>query len=433
MKKLLFTILGLSFLSLNAQILNPSKQLEENSKHQFKENLLFEKKANSNKRASASGWFDPAQAASDFNAFPLTFNGAGNLNLNPIWPDSSILFEYSDGFSGPMTYGAGMIFDPRNEIYANNPYQTNRWTSYTIDSIELIHTYFRNNHDSSVIDKLNFYSFRRQDVLHYIAQPFGTVYYDRTRNIPQGSSVKKLHTTLLGVNDSTNPGRTGSLSFPCNETVLGSNTGSNYFGIYFNYEPGTTYSKTEPFDSVSFQKTNFKGNHNRFSYVTASDPSGIYPSDTSGTFKQSYGNRIYNNGVFVVDFVRYTTTAQTPLYGTTWTRSGTTIVRYPWFRFHVSTQNLSIKNSNKNINVISTYPNPASKNSEVIVNLNSDVNTKAIVTILDISGKEVSRQNVDIVNGSNDIKIHTQNLNLGLYIVNIIGSEFKSVSKLLIE
>ncbi len=434
MKKVLLFVLVLTYLKVSAQVPTPSVMTES------KNNLLFQpvKKGNLNiKRASAEGWFDPAQASAAFNTFPLDF-ASGNLNANAIWPDSTVWIAYSNGFSVPQTMGAGMIFDPRNPIYAGSPYVTNKYTTYKVDSIELNYLYTRKNLNPNVIDKVNFYSFRSGDMFHYLAAPFGTVGYDKANNIPAGTSVKKLYTQSLGILDSSTGGNVSSMKFACSETVVGSNktAGANWFGIYFNFEPGTTYPQTLPFDTIGYDGADFsKNKHNRFQYIACTDPSGptSYPSDTTGTWKNQFSQRIYNNGVFVVEFVRYSTTASPSLYGYSWTRNGLPIVRFPYFRFHVTTTNLAVKNSNKDFTLVEAYPNPAKANSDVVVTLNSTTATVAVITLTDMSGKVVKTMNTNIVSGKNSITVSTDTLTNGMYLVNVSGEGFKSSSKLVIE
>jgi hypothetical protein len=434
MKKVLLFVLVLTALKATAQVPTPTVMTES------KNNSLFQTTKKSNltiKRAAAEGWFDPAEASAAFNSFPLDFT-SGNLNVNAVWADSAIYFAYTDGYNGPQTMGAGMIFDPRNPIYAGAPYNTTKYTTYIVDSIELNYLYTRKNMDPNILDKVNFYAFKNTDMFHYLAEPFATVGYDKVNNIPTGTGVKKLYTQSLGVLDSSTGGNISSMKFACNEKVNGSNTtgGSNWFGIYFNYEPGTTYPKVEPFDTVGFNGKDVSGNkHNRFQYVACTDPSGpsSYPSDTSGTYKSQFSKRIYNNGVFVVDFVRYSTLASPTLYGYSWTRNNLPIIRFPYFRFHVTTNNLAVKNSSKEVTLVEAYPNPAAANSEVVLSMTANKATTAVITVTDMSGKVVKTMNAEIVDGKNNITISTNALSNGMYLVNVAGEGFQSSSKLVIE
>ena len=156
MKKVLLFVLVLTALKATAQVPTPTVMTES------KNNSLFQTAKKSNltiKRDAAEGWFDPAEASAAFNSFPLDFT-SGNLNVNAIWADSAIYFAYTDGYNGPQTMGAGMIFDPRNPIYAGSPYNTTKYTTYIVDSIELNYLYTRKNMDVNVLDKVNFYSFK---------------------------------------------------------------------------------------------------------------------------------------------------------------------------------------------------------------------------------------------------------------------------------
>lgn len=439
MKKVLLIVLVLAYLKVNAQVPAPPvlKDIRNNSMF-----TPVKKGTQSGiKRSAAQGWFDPATASSVYNSFPLDLNQQQNLFLTPIWADSAIIIAYSNTFAGPQIMGAGMIFDPRDPIYQGNPFNTSKFTTYIVDSIEIPFLYTRKNLDVNVIDRVNFYSFKAADMLHYISVPFGTVYYDKTTNAPAGTTVKTLHTESLGVTDSSSGGNLSSIKFACNEKIPGSNNtgGSNWFGIYFNYQPGSTYPTTPPFDTIGYSSKDFSGNkHNRFQYLEANDPSSNYPSDTSGAYKNRYQQRIYNHGVYVVDDVRYTTNTPTSnppsvMYGGNWVRAGLPFTRFPAFTFHVTTQNLAVKNSSNDVTVLDAYPNPAKANSEVVLSLKSLVSTDAVVTLTDMSGKVIKTFNTSIVNGKNSISISTDALCNGMYLVNISGEGFQSSSKLIIE
>jgi len=79
-------------------------------------------------------------------------------------------------------------------------------------------------------------------------------------------------------------------------------------------------------------------------------------------------------------------------------------------------------------NNISIYPNPAQ--DQIVINCASIKDMDAVITILDVAGKEVYRTNSNSVQR---ISIPTKELSNGLYIVRIQTADFTTAKKVLVE
>lgn len=79
------------------------------------------------------------------------------------------------------------------------------------------------------------------------------------------------------------------------------------------------------------------------------------------------------------------------------------------------------------------YPNPT--NGNVFLRLNNDVfNGDVSIHVLDISGRVITTQTETIMDSGNTVKVNTNDLNSGVYFVNIVTeSGAKAVKKLIVE
>ena len=89
--------------------------------------------------------------------------------------------------------------------------------------------------------------------------------------------------------------------------------------------------------------------------------------------------------------------------------------------------NLSVEGFNST--QFSMYPNPATQ--LVNVQFNTNVNSNIKVNIFNLQGKSVMKTNT--VSNLNSIQFNVSNLSKGMYFVELVGSNFKIVEKLIVE
>jgi len=95
--------------------------------------------------------------------------------------------------------------------------------------------------------------------------------------------------------------------------------------------------------------------------------------------------------------------------------------------------NVSIKEVNNQLGVVSIFPNPTA--SEVTLKITANVATSLNVMITDVAGKVVAVpvQNQSILAGENNLSINANNLNNGIYFVTITSSNGKETVKLVVN
>lgn len=98
--------------------------------------------------------------------------------------------------------------------------------------------------------------------------------------------------------------------------------------------------------------------------------------------------------------------------------------------------NISSFEANKKSNGLTAYPNPANEIAKIKYTATSSQNI--ILNILDINGKIVFTQNVNVNNGENVIDVNTENIKSGIYIATVeptqkTGTSKKSFVKLVIR
>lgn len=87
----------------------------------------------------------------------------------------------------------------------------------------------------------------------------------------------------------------------------------------------------------------------------------------------------------------------------------------------ISEAAMSIEEENNSIQIDNIYPNPTSDNAAVTIT--SVENTNISVRIIDLSGKIISQEMVNISAGENTIQLHTTNLTRGMYFVSISNQD----------
>src|SRR5690606_901138 len=80
--------------------------------------------------------------------------------------------------------------------------------------------------------------------------------------------------------------------------------------------------------------------------------------------------------------------------------------------------------------ILNVYPNPAKDIVNVIFNANTNTNQ---ISIIDITGKEVVKQQLNLGIGLNKTTVLLNNLNAGVYFLSIISENKIETQKLIIQ
>ena len=106
---------------------------------------------------------------------------------------------------------------------------------------------------------------------------------------------------------------------------------------------------------------------------------------------------------------------------------------------HVNTDRIEYSNyitilagvsPNKNTLEVKIYPNP-SENGNVKINLNLEKSSNISISVIDINGRKVSSQEVNLGTGLNTVQL--SNMNTGLYFIEIISDYGISKTKLIVK
>jgi hypothetical protein len=108
---------------------------------------------NLNTKVVKSRWYDYASAIDDM------LGGIASVSGNNLFPDSTILVNYSSGYSGTWIHLLGNTLDPKSDWFNDGTFfpgelQINRHMPYTVDSVGLQFYYWRNHPDPSIVDTL---------------------------------------------------------------------------------------------------------------------------------------------------------------------------------------------------------------------------------------------------------------------------------------
>lgn len=401
MKKTFLLVLSVMTVALSqaqqATTNEPTREVKPAQAPHSKVNLQHTRHVKSGARLSMSMVYDYETALTDYDQ-GLTTNPVATQAIMML-PDTCFNIVTKDqpgtadtlwtfdawgdrAYNGATNYNTitGMTFDPRSAVYSSSAnsdyYQLTQYNPYTIDSVEIPYYYIRNT-DATVMDTM---------LVQYIpnaAMKFkggiGSVgpdpnypdvampAYDKDRHIALGATVEQAF--VLGEADTAsvgNPYKTMVINKKMNATA--NNNGVS--AVVWRYMPGTTYSKTEPFDSVG--SASFNGNpiakpFNEFYMVFNYDQTRFF-NDNSG-FASGSKLKVYQNGLFLLKSTRYGTVAPDSLWDGTifpgtviYTRnSGSERVPvFPTMRWHVTSDNIGVQELESRIfQVGDAYPSPA--------------------------------------------------------------------------
>jgi hypothetical protein len=80
------------------------------------------------------------------------------------------------------------------------------------------------------------------------------------------------------------------------------------------------------------------------------------------------------------------------------------------------------------------YPNPTSKNQQVVLEINASKDTESQITMINSIGQQVMpAQTINLTQGTNIERLNTANLAAGLYIINVETEGTTTSHKLVIK
>jgi len=155
MKKLLLSMMMVAFVAVTFAQQPVSDFSDRKSTDQINFDLKFHKENMSmqNAKATKSRWYNYAYAIDDI------LGGIASLSWNNLFPDSTILVNYSSGYGGTWIHKLGNTLDPISDWF-NDPgffpgeLYINNHMPYTVDSVGVHFYYWRNHPDPTIVDTL---------------------------------------------------------------------------------------------------------------------------------------------------------------------------------------------------------------------------------------------------------------------------------------
>jgi hypothetical protein len=391
--------------------LTPAEKLSFlQSKEYFKQHAL--NKTN----ATDGGWYNYNDA--------LTNSGLGTLTnfYFHLFNDSSVQTLYKNSTTQLVetnhiyTHHLGMAIDPRGDCYDGDPFQSNRFTRYTMDSIAIAYGYRRHNPDANIVDTLviQVYSSTAGRKNSLSGSQAVCMYVDYNYQANSGASTFKTIKVPLTASDTAMGSKVAfavlnpPLDIPASGQAI----------VTYKYVSGqvTNFGDTvnADYDTTIYKITN---RVNELRVFMAQDASSY---DQSTAADPTY-NRIYNNGLIGFSVVRYNMStngwngflipgnAYTPHY-------------VPDLNMKITSTNVGINNAAKEyLKDVQVYPNPTNGANAVAVEYKLTKTANVTIEVVNILGKKVSSVNA----GTNEAGTQTQMINVselanGIYFANII-------------
>lgn len=441
MKKLLFTILGLSFLSLSAQL---NGRIASPNYPIFKNDVINPKNVpNGNKRDIGTGWFDYANAYNDFNASGLT----GSVYF--MQPDTNLYTVFNDGTKSKTPFHVlGRANDPRDEVFGNNPARFSKFNSYTWDSIAFIQFYIRNVDSMmkggsmveivdtayiqyflpSALDATNYNYVSDPSKNYFAVAPKRSTFNWKTR---MNSAAFKTDTIFLtkAMKDSvfldgaSTTFRGRGISAPVGATinVNTSNINSSVVAHTITFKP---MKKANLGDTgIAYNGSTWVNKYNMYA-IRMLSASGVTVENTD---PMGINNSIICN--FQVGFGKDFSIWKSYLPGTVFTNT-----LFEATQYHLTTQTLAVKNIDANGNGIGNiYPNPNNGSSEVFVPVKLTDSKLVTFTVRDITGKVVKTISSELAAGDFDVTLNTDGLSKGIYTCTMTTNNYTGTTKFVLN
>jgi hypothetical protein len=324
-----------------------------------------------------------------------------------LFPDSLPVYFTSGGDEvRPFTHHWGQIFDPYSEVYlATDAGPVPPGLPYTIDAIKLPYAYYRQN-PSTNPDTI-IVQYYRQNALVTVNLTGGgstrTARYTPSTNL--GVNSFRTDTILLTQNDVATE---GELDLENLDIAISAN---QRFAVTFSFRAGHSYSLNDTLDANLTPTGNPVNSVILFGYQ---DRRGL-PDDARANF-----DMVANTSI------RYNTNAQGWngyfLPGNIWTAGGNPVDNHLDVSFQVSSIAGISNNKSDNFRLV-LAPNPVTKGSNTMLNIDAAKQSTVSISISDISGKQISMENHNLAAGKQQIKLDTQSLTPGVYFVTIGDNE----------
>ena len=357
--------------------------------------------SNSTTGGDITNWFNYGE---DIYEIADAEGGDVSYFRNFLFPDSTVLVEFTSGLGAPWKHSQGQVFDPVGPLFSVLSPEVNQFTDYTLDSIGFFYRYFR--FQDSAPDTLIIQVYEHNKIAF---QPdpgwtsgasYATVDYDYQTRI--GDSPSQQYTYLL-TNDDTISATQGYLTFPVNISV----DAGEKIAATITYIPGNPFNAGDTIDVYVVPPPAIQRN----AFIT------YEYRDNDMNVEVGY----YNNQLTASTDVRYNINANgwngNYIPGTAWNAG----FYHLDMGFLITFDPSSItENSNHRINL---FPNPA--NESVTLEFTGTANETIDISVLDVSGREVYSLTESYASPNmKHIDLDIKSFNPGVYFCRISGNGF---------
>lgn len=441
MKGLFTKILAVGIIASGALVANGQENVTENNETKLGtpvpvaqgelEGLTKEFLTKKHGKLAVEEWYDYLNAVSQ--------NGEGFTYFinSSIMPDSNAVQIFRDDNDNPetghvSTFAVGQVFDPKSELYdvVQDQYRLSRFNAYTVDSMAFFYKY--NNPNPGVTDTVVIDVYNNNDVV-------GLTYTNNNTGQQWRSASMRYNKNVNGGYSPTN-----QIKIPISQSTPNFFDASLQSFFQANISFATGLSETSRNGLTSFTVSFVPGMAYNFG-DTISNDSAYQGSATKlssfqpliirqGTVQNPafLADTSMSHGVFVWDFVRYTTRSTEYFYpGNLVT---TPARQHVYGLVKLASPNVSVEDLTRNgYGLGNAYPNPASANATVNIPFTLGNAETVTVEMFDLVGKKVAEASDVFAAGENTISLSTNNLNSGIYMYTIHAGEFVATKKFTVK
>lgn len=335
---------------------------------------------------------------------------SGNTYFTILFPDSTVLMEYTNGYFPTNWHSMGQVFDPKGALWFSKATKMDSNDAYTVDSIAIPYRYFR--YQNAAADTLLIQVYTHDRLLDYSLtsnqRTFKTADYEYTTK--RGVNFTQEIVELLDNNDTASA--TAYIELALGITV---NPGE-VIAVALTYLPGNPYS---PGDTIYSSTATVLNKINRFDQYYHSDPG------------QLYADGYFNSGLLVPKEVRYNT-------GTSWDGLFIAGIAYTdyinhYLYYKVKAGNVGLEEGRAvGFTVKQNTPNPFSSVTTIdyVIEQASEVS----IEVFDITGKSVMavREGYKVA-GSHRVSLDGSSLKSGVYYYTFRSEHGQITKKMLIQ
>lgn len=386
-------LLAFFLLPLACLAQQPLNDVNQSNAEQFPQRL----KPSGSGRAMTSEWYNYGQTI---------FDQQGDVSYfrNFLFPDSTVLVEFTTGMGSVWKHSLGQVLDPTAPNFSFTNTQLPEYVPYTLDSIAIPYRYFRFQHGAPDTLVVQIY---RNNNINAIENPgwtsgasYASVAYDYQTRL--GANADFTQTLLLTDADSSES-NVGLIELDL-DVQLG---GGDLVAVTVTYIPGNPYNVNDTIDT--YMGTPPANPINAFIFYDYRDNDKLYEPG------------FYNNQLAVISSVRYNTNANgwngDYIPGTAW-NSG---IYHGDIYFNIDFDPAGL--ANRSSGELRVYPNPAE--NFLYVELG---NTPQTLQLHDAAGRLVFESMA-----TGKYMLPTEGLTPGYYTLRVLGADGLRVSSVSIR